>query len=106
MKAVCEILLLAVLLTGPSAHIASGQSPRTAQEFDCRGLDKQNRGDIDGAIEDFTKAIERSDGSEQREFQGAIADYDTAPELKPEEGTYLRPRQRPRVKKSSRWRAG
>src|SRR2546423_1428188 len=110
MKTVCEILLLAVLLTGPSAHIASGQSPRTAQEFNYRGLDKQNRGDIDGAIEDFTKAIEGSDGLvkvvgyinranarlNKSDWDGAIADYTSSLDLQlnPGENVKAKPERR------------
>src|SRR6266513_723537 len=104
MKTACHVLLLAVLVIGASAHAALGQSPRTAQEFNYRGLDRQNRGDIDGAIDDFTKAIERSDGMVQvvgyinranarlskSDWDGAIADYTRGLELQLNPGENLK----------------
>jgi hypothetical protein len=35
---------------------ASWQNPKTAEEYNNRGLDRQNNGDLDGAIAD-TKAL-------------------------------------------------
>src|SRR4051794_36372602 len=36
---------------------ASWQTPKTAEEYNNRGLDRQNSGDLDGAIADYTKAL-------------------------------------------------
>ena len=33
------------------------QNPRTAENFMDRGLERQSKGDLDGAIDDFTKVI-------------------------------------------------
>ena len=37
--------------------IANAQSLKTAEEYNNRGLEKQGRGDIDGAIADYTSAV-------------------------------------------------
>ena len=112
MKSPIQGLLLAVLVIGASAHAALGQTPRTAQEFNYRGLDRQNKGDIDGAIDDFTKAIERSEGivqvvgyinranarSNKSDWDGAIADYTRGLELQlnPGENVKAKPERRNR----------
>ncbi len=43
------------------AAVVNGQSPRTAEEYNNRGLDRQAQGDVDGAIEDYTKALSMRD---------------------------------------------
>jgi tetratricopeptide (TPR) repeat protein len=74
---------------------APGQTPRSAQEYNYRGQARQKQGDLDGAIEDFTKAIEQSSGSGlvaaydnrgqarmlKNDWDGAIADYTSSLEL-------------------------
>lgn len=44
-------------IAGEAAPVASWQSPKTAEEYNNRGLDRQRSGDLDGAIADYTKAL-------------------------------------------------
>ncbi len=37
--------------------LSQGQTPRTAEDYNTRGLERQNNGDLEGAIEDYSKAI-------------------------------------------------
>src|SRR2546428_4128371 len=81
--------LLTILFVVGSFQVARGQMPRNAQEYNTRGLLRQSQGDLDGAIEHFTKAIERANGLIQvigynnranarmgkSDWDGAIADY-------------------------------
>ena len=46
------------LTSTPVAANASWQTPKTAEEFNNRGLDRQNSCDLDGALADYSKAIE------------------------------------------------
>jgi len=36
---------------------ASWQTPKTAEDYNNRGLDRQNNGDLEGAIADYTKTL-------------------------------------------------
>ena len=91
-------LLACLLIVGCVAGYASAQSPRTAEDYNNRGLERQNRGDIDGAIEDYTKALTIKDKTvvhataynnranarlNKNDVDGAIADYGKAIELQP-----------------------
>ena len=76
-----------------SASALFGQT--TANEFNARGVGKRAKGDLEGAIADFTKAIElnpefaaayNNRGGAKREkndLDAAIADFTKAIELKP-----------------------
>ena len=71
------------------------QTLKTAEEYNNRGLDRQNRGDLDGAIADYTRALqlESNDASiyfgrgaarqKKNDLEGALADYNKAIELDP-----------------------
>src|SRR5215510_14208962 len=89
MKRASAIACLLLLVT---VH-AAAQEPRTGEQFNNRGLQRQNQGDIDGAIADFTAGLSR--GGQQallaalyynranarmakNDFEGAIADYSKA----------------------------
>src|SRR2546428_348128 len=50
------LLMLLVYFISP----ANAQTPRAAQDFYNRGNQRYNKGDLDGAIADFTRAIEIS----------------------------------------------
>src|SRR6185503_1193773 len=43
--------------SAPAMANTSRQGPKTAEDFNNRGLDRQNSGDLDGAIADYTKAL-------------------------------------------------
>ena len=87
--------LLTILWVVCCFQVARGQILRSAQEYNHRGLSRQSQGDLDGAIEDFTRAIERSNGMMQvvvynnranarmgkNDWDGAIADYTRSLEL-------------------------
>src|SRR5260370_1507682 len=87
--------LLGILLVAVSFQFAPGQIMSHAEEYNSCGLSRQRQGDIDGAIDDFTKAIERSSGMAQAagynhranarmsksDWDGAIADYNKSLEL-------------------------
>src|SRR6267154_6267373 len=90
------IYLLAILIVTCGA--ASGQTPRTAEGFIDRGIERQGQGDLDGAIEDYTKAISlkpqamvlaaaynnRANARIARnDVAGALADYSKAIEVVP-----------------------
>src|SRR2546429_8324818 len=76
-----------------AATFTSAQSPRTAENFMDRGIARQSKGDLDGAIEDSTKVISikplalvlavaynsRANArSAKNDIEGAIADYSSA----------------------------
>ena len=78
---------------------ALAQTPRTAEEYNNRGLDRQNSGDLDGAIADYTKALSlkgkpiaiatiynnRANAyMAKNDFAAAVADYGTAIQLQPD----------------------
>jgi tetratricopeptide (TPR) repeat protein len=97
--------LFTLLFALPLAGIALGQ--QTATEFFWRGMTEMSKNDLDGAIADFTKAIELNPKYAQAylnrgnakapkgDLDGAIADYSKAIELNPKsdrngtEKTYL-----------------
>ena len=98
--------LIALFLVG-AFSISNAQSLKTAEEYNNRGLEKQGRGDIDGAIADYTSAVSlkakagtlataynnRANARmSKNDFDGAIADYSKAIELQPadEENYYNR----------------
>jgi tetratricopeptide (TPR) repeat protein len=54
MKFTCLITMLFVFCSVDFAH---GQTPRTPEAFMDRGIERQAKGDLDGAIEDFTMTI-------------------------------------------------
>ena len=78
-------LLLLVCLS------AVGQSPRSAEDYNNRGLDRQSRGDIDGAIEkgialkpDAGVYYARATAKQaKKDLAGAVVDYSKAIELNP-----------------------
>jgi len=80
------------------AFAVSAQTPRSSQDYNNRGLDRQSKGDIDGSIEDYSKAISLGGPPQVREaaynnranariskndLDGAIADYGKAIEVAP-----------------------
>jgi tetratricopeptide (TPR) repeat protein len=90
--------LLSVVLLVCLPFTAVGQSPRTADDFNNRGLQRQNQGDLDGAIEDYTKALSLKATAKvhavaynnranarlaKNDIDGAVADYGKAIELQP-----------------------
>src|SRR5260370_7972161 len=84
--------LIALFLVG-AFSISNPQSLKTAEEYNNRGLEKQGRGDIDGAIADYTSAVSlkakastlataynnRANARMRKnDLHGAIADYTNA----------------------------
>jgi tetratricopeptide (TPR) repeat protein len=84
--------------SAPAAGNTSWQDPKTAQDYNNRGLDRQNSGDLDGAIADYTKALSlkaqafilatiynnRANAFMARNnFAEAVADYGSAIKLQP-----------------------
>jgi tetratricopeptide (TPR) repeat protein len=74
------------------------QSLRTAVDYNNRGLERQDQGDIEGAIEDYTKALSLKANAKvlavtynnranarlrKNDLDGAVADYGKAIELQP-----------------------
>ena len=57
MAAFLRIMFLIVFALLTIITPVRGQTPRTAEGFIDRGIERQNKGDLDGAIEDFSKAI-------------------------------------------------
>ena len=57
-KSLAVALVLVHWISAPAMAIAWSQSPKTAEDYNNRGLERQNRGDLDGAIADYTKTIE------------------------------------------------
>jgi hypothetical protein len=51
-------VLLLIGLIALNASRALGQTPRTAEDYNNRGMERQGKGDLDGAIDDDTKALE------------------------------------------------
>jgi len=70
----------------------------TAEEYFYRGYDKSNKGDYNGAISDYTKAIEinpnfadayynrGSSKNDLKDYYGAVSDYTKAIEINPNYG--------------------
>jgi len=50
-------ILLLFLISLIARSSAFSQTPKTAEDFNNRGVSRRSQGDVDGAIEDFTKAI-------------------------------------------------
>src|SRR2546423_10874718 len=90
MKLNCLAIFILVSL---SPLLVPAQNPRTAENFMDRGLARQSKGDLDGAIEDFTKVISmkplalvlaaaynnRANARlSKNDIDGAIADYTSA----------------------------
>ncbi len=81
---------------GASPGVSVSTPPSTADAYEIRADDKQTKGDLDGAIADYTKAIElKPDLVEvyynrglakqtKGDLDGAIADYTKAIELGPD----------------------
>ncbi|MBA2527478.1 MAG: hypothetical protein H0V18_17110 [Pyrinomonadaceae bacterium] len=46
---------LTTLLLTFNLHLALAQTPRTAEDYNNRGLERQSKGDLDGAIEETAK---------------------------------------------------
>ena len=94
-----KLLFIAGVLFVVLIGYSNGQTPRTAEDYNNRGLDRQNKGDIDGAIEDYTKAISLKGKSitlataynnranarmSKNDLDGAIEDYSKAIEIQPD----------------------
>ena len=90
------LLLLSLLVLFASAPIVSAQNPDAAKDLVKRGLQSFSKGDLDGAIADYSKAIELNPryaeahlnrGKARRakgNLDGAIEDYERAIELDPQ----------------------
>ena len=50
-------ILLLFLISLIATSSAFSQTPKTAEDFNNRGVSRRSKGDVEGAIEDFTKAI-------------------------------------------------
>ena len=96
MKRTAALLSLLFLINLPTV----AQSLKTAEAYNNRGLERQAKGDLDGAIDDYTKAIELKAKANilatvynnranarmaKNDLDGAIADYGKASELEPVE---------------------
>ena len=95
-KHLVSLAIAVVFICWTSAVLA--QSPKTAEEYNNRGLDRQNSGDLDGAIADYTKAISLKGNAitiatsynnranaymAKNDFAAAVADYGSAIQLQP-----------------------
>jgi len=92
-RSVLSILIW--VIAAVTISTAEAQTPRNAQDYSSRGFERQKRGDLDGAIEDFTQAIQQSHGPTQASFyenraqarmlkndwDGAILDYTQSLEI-------------------------
>jgi len=88
---VAVLLILVVFVS----HVTRGQSPNQAEQYYRVGIAKKAKGDLDGAIADYTKAIELNPRyaaayvgrglarKTKGDLDGAIADYDRAISLTP-----------------------
>ena len=89
---------VAILIVSLSFQLAAGQTLKTAEDYNNRGLDRQRKGDLDGAIDDYTKAVglkakpstiataynNRANARlNKNDLEGAIADYTKAIEIQP-----------------------
>jgi tetratricopeptide (TPR) repeat protein len=99
------LILILILTIAQSPHAnafglpnSSWQNPKTAEDYNNRGLDRQNSGDLDGAITDYTKALSfktiaavqatiynnRANAfMAKNDLAAAIADYSSAIQLQP-----------------------
>jgi tetratricopeptide (TPR) repeat protein len=85
-------LIILVVFVSP---LIPGQSPNRAEQYYQDGIAKKAKGDLDGAIADYTKAIELNTRyaaayvnrgvarKTKGDLDGAIADYDRAISLNP-----------------------
>jgi len=90
MKSVSFVISLLLLL-----NVAASAQSQTAEQYNRSGLTKKAKGDLEGAISDYNKAIELNprfaDAYSNRgvarkargDLDGAIADYDRAIKLSP-----------------------
>src|SRR5882762_5641683 len=84
---------LVTMFLGLTCLPVPGQTPRTAEDYNSRGLERQRKGDIDGAIDDYTKALglkakpntiataynNRANARmNKNDLEGAVADYTKA----------------------------
>src|SRR3984893_3137214 len=91
--------LLSLLIVVLNLSLGLSQTARTAEEYNNRGLERQGKGDVDGAIEDYTRAISlkgkpvvmeaaynnRANARlSKNDLDGAIADYGKAIEVAPD----------------------
>src|ERR1051325_2928721 len=53
---VVALVCIGCTATRVAAYV-SWQNPKTAEEYNNRGLDRQKSGDLEGAIADYTKAL-------------------------------------------------
>jgi tetratricopeptide (TPR) repeat protein len=89
------LLLIGLVYSIPAAL---AQTPKSAEDYNNRGVTRRGNGDIEGAIEDFTKAVSMKGPSmilaaaynnranalfSKNDVEGAIADYSKAIELQP-----------------------
>src|SRR5258706_15549321 len=89
---------LVVFLLSLACQAAPGQAPSTAEDYNNRGLERQGKGDLDGAIDDYTKALglkaklstiataynNRANARmNKNDLEGAVADYTKAIEIQP-----------------------
>src|SRR5436190_22500481 len=84
-----------VLALFVAAAAAQERELRTAEEFNDRGIARRAKGDLDGAIADYDRAISLSPAyalayynrgiarGDRGDREGAIADYNKAVELNP-----------------------
>ena len=81
------LLFVFVLLAASCAFVRAQTPPASADDFFNSGLARQTKGDLDGAIADYSKAIELNPKIaeaynnrglaryDKEDFDGAIADY-------------------------------
>jgi tetratricopeptide (TPR) repeat protein len=86
------LLLFLLVFAAPTVR---AQNPRSAKDFVKRGLTRFTKGDLDGAVNDYTRAIEMDSrladahlnrGKAKRakgDLDGAISDYEKAIEIDP-----------------------
>src|SRR6266849_8207628 len=92
--------LLIIIFLALSYPNALGQTLKTAEDYNNRGLERQGKGDIEGAIDDYTKAValkarpstiataynNRANARmSKNDLEGAISDYSKAIEIQPGE---------------------
>src|SRR5947209_14999987 len=87
------IFMLALFV---AAVAAQEREPRTTEEFNDRGIARKAKGDLDGAIADYDRAISLNPTyalayynrgiarGDKGDLNGAIADYTKAVELNPD----------------------
>jgi len=94
-KCLLSLTIAAVFITWTTSL---AQNPKTAEDYNNRGLNRQNSGDLDGAIADYTKALSfksipvviatiynnRANAfMAKNDLASAIADYGSAIQLQP-----------------------